>query len=145
MLRFPHACFSSVLIVIGLVSMSPDGHIGTKLLAAYQLVGQAWLGAITAGLMVGVPVVSRRRRGLCIIGVFSSWCVCRLCAAQRLFPALFTDTAFVNMCVYTQVTIAKPVELVSREAYIAALCVTTCLGLGLLTSSRAGPAPITLW
>lgn len=51
-LRFPHACFTSVLMVIGLVSMSPDGAIGTKLLAAYQLVGQAWLGALTAGAMV---------------------------------------------------------------------------------------------
>jgi hypothetical protein len=51
-LRFPHACFSSVLMVIGLVSMSPDGHVGTKLLAAYQLLGQAWLGAVTAGVMV---------------------------------------------------------------------------------------------
>jgi len=40
-------------MVICLVSMSPDGHIGTKLLAAYQLIGDTWLGALTAGLMVG--------------------------------------------------------------------------------------------
>lgn len=52
-LHFPHACFAPVLMVICLVSMSPDGHIGTKLLAAYQLIGDTWLGALTAGLMVG--------------------------------------------------------------------------------------------
>jgi hypothetical protein len=51
-LRFPHACFASVLMAICLVSMSPDSAIGTKLLAAYQLVGQALLGALTAGAMV---------------------------------------------------------------------------------------------
>ena len=44
-----------------------------------------------------------------------------------------------------QVSIAKPLASVDRGAYIAMLCVTTCLGLGLLTSARAGPKPITLW
>jgi hypothetical protein len=41
-----------VLLIIGLVSMSTDGHLGTKLLASYQLMGQAWLGAAVGGAMV---------------------------------------------------------------------------------------------
>jgi hypothetical protein len=50
-----------------------------------------------------------------------------------------------DACLPLQVSIAKPLEAVHRELYIALLCVTTCMGLGLLTSARAGPAPITLW
>jgi hypothetical protein len=45
----------------------------------------------------------------------------------------------------TQVTIAKPLQSVHRGAYLAVYCLTAVLGLGLLTSARAGPDPITLW
>lgn len=161
-LRFPHACFSCVLMVICLVSMSPDGHIGTKLLAAYQLLGEAWLGALTAGAMV---------RPFCacsaVVGPAAAWVRggvkgspaespsraspgpshnIRHVGPSHLnqpHPSACPHPSVVVVCV--QVSIAKPLAAVHQGAYIALLCLTTCLGLGLLTSARAGPAAITLW
>ncbi len=41
-----------MLLVICMVSMSPYGHLGTKVAAAVSLLGETWLGAGLAGIMV---------------------------------------------------------------------------------------------
>lgn len=32
--------------------MSVDGHVGTKAQAAFSLIGETWVGAVLAGVMV---------------------------------------------------------------------------------------------
>lgn len=39
-------------MIICLISMSVDGHVGTKAQAAFSLLGETWVGSTLAGLMV---------------------------------------------------------------------------------------------
>eukprot|EP00775_Hariotina_reticulata_P006202 gene6202-6438_t len=74
--------------------MSPDGHLGTKMLAACSMIGETLLGCGLAGVMV---------------------------------------------------SLAKPLQLPNKAAYLGLLCFTSALGLAVLAVPRAGARPLTLW
>jgi len=72
-------------------------------------------------------------------------CASVVCVDLRAVDGASRKHNCLLLCLLLQVSIAKPLEAVSHGWYVTLLCVTTCMGLGLLTSARAGPAPLTLW
>ena len=122
-LTFPNSCLATVFYSVGMVMVSQNGHIGSRLKAMVIIPGAWWVGSLMGGITVSdhtspTPLTTSLYALPLCISMLQPKPSCLLCTAPLSFPE-WTHTAGCML-------LTKCMLLSTRQSMCCIACVLQC-------------------